>query len=94
MMDIKHTHDTNKGIFFVEENNQILAKLEYSMAGVDKMIISHTEVNPILSGKGVGKQLVVKAVEFAREKKIKILPLCPFAKALFEKTPAFNDVLF
>lgn len=94
MIDIEHTHESTRGLFSVEENNEVLAKLEYSMAGTDKMIVSHTEVNAVLSGKGVGKQLVVKAVEFARENKIKILPLCPFAKALFEKTPAFNDVLF
>ncbi len=93
-MDIKHIHETNKGVFSVEEKNEVLAKLEYSMAGEDKMIISHTEVNPILSGKGVGKQLVAKAVDYAREHKIKILPLCPFAKAIFDKVPEYNDVLF
>ncbi|MBL0330242.1 MAG: N-acetyltransferase [Bacteroidetes bacterium] len=93
-MDIKHIHEPNKGLFSVEENNEVLAKLEYSMAGADKMIISHTEVNPVLSGKGVGKQLVAKAVNFAREHKIKILPLCPFAKAIFDKVPEYNDVLF
>lgn len=93
-MDIKHIHETNKGVFLVEENNQVLAKLEYSMAGTDKMIISHTEVNPVLSGKGVGKQLVAKAVDYSREHKIKILPLCPFAKAIFDKVPEYNDVLF
>lgn len=93
-MDIKHIHEANKGVFSVEEKNEVLAKLEYSMAGADKMIIAHTEVNPILSGKGVGKQLVAKAVDYAREHKIKILPLCPFAKAIFDKVPEFNDVLF
>ena len=37
--------------------------------------------------------MVTKAVEFAREKGIKILPLCPFAKSVFDKTPEFRDVL-
>ncbi len=44
-------------------------------------------------GKGFGKKMVTKAVEFAREKGIKILPLCPFAKSVFDKTPEFRDVL-
>ena len=43
--------------------------------------------------KGYGKKMVTKAVEFAREKGIKILPLCPFAKSVFDKTPEFRDVL-
>ncbi|MGZ6539658.1 MAG: GNAT family N-acetyltransferase, partial [Bacteroidia bacterium] len=66
----------------------------YRMSGPGKMIIDHTEVDERLAGKGIGKQLVAKAVAFARENNIKILPLCPFAKALFNKTPEYRDVLF
>jgi hypothetical protein len=33
----------------------------------------------------VGYQLVKKAVDYAREKQIKIMPLCPFAKSVFDK---------
>ena len=32
------------------------------------------------------------AVESARKEGIKILPLCPFARSVFEKTPEFADV--
>ena len=42
---------------------------------------------------GTGKQMVLKAVEFAREKGIKVLPLCPFAKSVFENVDAIGDVL-
>ena len=44
-------------------------------------------------GKGFGKKMVTKAVEYARENHIKIIPLCPFAKSVFDKTPNFKDVL-
>lgn len=37
--------------------------------------------------------MVAKAVDFAREKGIKIIPLCPFAKSVFDKVKEFNDVL-
>jgi predicted GNAT family acetyltransferase len=50
-------------------------------------------VNPGNNGKGFGKMMVMKAVEYAREKGIKILPLCPFAKSVFDKTPEISDVL-
>jgi hypothetical protein len=36
---------------------------------------------------------VSKAVDFAREKGIKIIPLCPFAKSVFDKVEQFRDVL-
>jgi predicted GNAT family acetyltransferase len=41
----------------------------------------------------LGKKLVEKAVETAREKNWKIIPLCPFAKKTFDRNPQFNDVL-
>jgi hypothetical protein len=37
--------------------------------------------------------MVAQAVTYARENNIKIIPLCPFAKKVFDKTPEFRDVL-
>ena len=67
--------------------------MTFVFAGPDKIIIDHTEVNPEYNGKGFGKKMVAKAVEFAREKDIKIIPLCPFAKKVFDKNSEFRDVL-
>jgi uncharacterized protein len=36
---------------------------------------------------------LAKAVEFVREKNVKVIPLCPFAKSVFDKTPEYRDVL-
>ena len=32
-------------------------------------------------------------VKFARENNIKIIPLCPFAKSVFDRTESIRDVL-
>jgi len=92
-MNIEQIEHGTKGVFLIRETNQRLAKMTYSRAGDHLVIIDHTEVSDALRGKGAGKQLVTDAVNYAREKKIKILPLCPFAKAVFDKTPEFSDVL-
>lgn len=81
------------GAFFIEINGKQQAMMTIVFAGNDKFIIDHTEVNPESNGKGFGKMMVVKAVEYAREQKLKIIPLCPFAKSIFDKNPEFNDVL-
>ena len=83
----------NKGAFYIEVNEKQESLMTFVFAGEDKIIIDHTEVNPGNNGKGFGKMMVMKAVDFAREKGIKILPLCPFAKSVFDKTPEFRDVL-
>jgi len=92
-MEILQTDDGKKGAFYIEEAGERLAEMTYVWAGAERFIIDHTEVSEKLSGKGAGKQLVAKAVEFARERNIKILPLCPFAKSVFDKVEAYRDVL-
>lgn len=92
-MEVKQ-HDTEKnGNFYIEENGKTLAIMTYVYAGDHKFIIDHTQVNEGGEGKGLGKQLVNAAVEFARKKGYTILPLCPFAKSLFDKIPEWADVL-
>lgn len=93
-MDILHKSEGNKGKFFIEKDGKIIAEMTYVWAGDTRIIIDHTEVDASLKGQGVGKKLVAEAVKFAREKGIKIMPLCPFAQAVFEKEKEFNDVLF
>ena len=83
----------SKGYFYILIEGKQEAKMTFVFAGNDKIIIDHTEVNEGNNGKGFGKKMVAKAVEFARGKSITIIPLCPFAKKVFDKTPEFSDVL-
>lgn len=92
-MDVKQKNDSKKGMFYIEQDGKIVAEMTYVWAGTEKIIINHTEVNEILKGQGAGKQMLSKAVEFARGKGLKIIPLCPFAKSVFDKTPEYGDVL-
>jgi predicted GNAT family acetyltransferase len=93
-MLVQQEDNGKKGAFFVEEDGERLAEMTYVWSGADKFIIDHTEVSDKLGGKGVGKQLVAAAVEFAREKNLKIIPLCPFAKSVLTKVTDYHDVLF
>ena len=93
-MLIQQNHDGSKGSFYIDEAGTILAEMTYSMTGNELMIIDHTEVSDELRGKNVGYQLVKTAVEYARANHIKILPLCPFARSVFDKKGAeFADTL-
>ena len=92
-MMISHDNKSIKGAFYIEQDGKVLAEMTYVWVGKDRFIIDHTEVDDALSGKGAGKQLLLKAVEFARSKGLKIIPLCPFAKSVFDKMPEIRDVL-
>lgn len=92
-MDILHEIDGSKGAFRIRETGKIQAEMTYSRAGEKLMIIDHTEISDALQGKGVGRKLLQNAVDFARTNEIKILPLCPYAKSVFDKDPSIRDVL-
>src|SRR5690606_41050828 len=85
-MEINHRKEENKGAFIASENGTKAGEMTYSKAGAEKIIIDHTEVNPEFKGRGVGKEMVLAAVDYARKNNIKILPLCPFAKRSEEHT--------
>lgn len=92
-MLIKKEESGSKGAFVAYEENKKIGEMSYSIAGGDKIIIDHTEVDPEQKGKSVGKILLQKIVENARDNNIKIIPLCPFAKAMFDKDIDIRDVL-
>ncbi|MGA0555386.1 GNAT family N-acetyltransferase [Larkinella sp. VNQ87] len=93
-MAIQHKDNGEKGKFYVAVAGKTEAEITYVWSGEKRIIIDHTGVSEALKGQSIGKQLVHAAVAFAREKQLKILPLCPFARAVFEKTPDYQDVLF
>lgn len=93
MNEVQVKINDKKGSFFIEIDGKQEAEMTFVFAGEHKIIIDHTGVNPGNEGKGLGKQMVAQAVTYARENNIKIIPLCPFAKKVFDKTPEFRDVL-
>ena len=92
-MEVKHEQFESKGAFVAQSEGKKAGEMTYSKAGDTLIIIDHTEVDPSFGGQGVGKKMVLAAVDYARENKIKVLPLCPFAKAAFDKDASIQDVL-
>lgn len=90
---IAHERNGHKGAFVWIQDGKRLAEMTYSLAGTTRAIIDHTQVDDALRGTGAGRKLVAAAVAWARAEKLSILPLCPFAKSVFDKTPDYADVL-
>ena len=89
---IRHERAGHKGAFVWEQEGKRLAEMTYSVAG-SRVILDHTQVDDVLRGKGAGAQLVRAAVEWARAENVKLLPLCPYARSVFDRTPEYADVL-
>ncbi len=92
-MEIRHEEEDGKGLFFVEQDGERVAEMVYSTSPSGNMVIEHTEVSDALRGKNVGQELVRSGVEYARQQGIKIVAMCPFAKALITKRHEWSDIL-
>jgi predicted GNAT family acetyltransferase len=92
MEDIVHERSGHRGAFAIVRDSKRLAEMTYTVAGT-RVIIDHTDVDDALRGTGAGKKLVAAAVEWARAENARLMPLCPFARSVFDKTPEYGDVL-
>lgn len=93
MIEIKKIDEGTKGYFGAFDDDKEAGRMSYTFVGETRMILDHTEVNDAYRGQNIGKKLLMQLVEYARENKIKIIPLCPFAKSVFEKLESIRDVL-
>lgn len=73
------------------ENGEKIGQVDFNINdGVMKIV--HTEVNKNHSGKGIAKELVKTAVEYAKHKNLKVRPLCSVAAHVL-RNDDFKDIL-
>lgn len=90
---VEHQEQDSKGAFFFQQGGKRLAEMTYSRTNATLIVIDHTEVDESLKGQGVGRQLLDALVAWVRSTNTKVIALCPFAKAQFDKDPSIRDVL-
>lgn len=83
---------------YIEENGEVIARIEFVPSGTDEtgkelITIKHTIVNEGHNGKGLGKKLVNRIVEYAKEENKAIIPECTYAKKVLEGSEEYQSVL-
>jgi len=90
---IEHEEDGPRGGFVYKVDGRRLGEMTYSRVNDHLVIIDHTEVDPSLSGQGIGRRLLHAAVAWAREHGTKFMATCPFALAQFKRDASLKDVV-
>jgi len=93
-MEIEITEADDKGMVYISGDGRNIAEMTWVKGGDGYIIVDHTMVDDSLKGQGIGRKLLDRIVELARERNLKILPLCPFVKATFDKVEEIRDVLY
>ncbi len=84
-MEAKYLIDNKTFEIQLVDNSEIAAYISgiFNKDGV--LEIEHTSTNPIYRGQGLAKQLVELTIKYAKENKIKIIPVCSYVVSYFQK---------
>lgn len=92
MSDKLDIHDNPDASRFEVEVEGHVAFAEYRLPE-GSILFSHTEVPPELEGRGIGSALVKYALAAARERGLKVIPVCPFFVAWLTRHPEEADIV-
>lgn len=59
----------------------------------DRVIITHSEVDPKFQGLGVGGELARQTLDLLRERGAKVVTACPFFAAYVRKHHEYDDIV-
>ena len=91
---IERSESGSKGRYEARvEGRDGVGELTYSRLSESKIIADHTAVDGSLRGAGVGKALVERLIADARKDAFKIVPLCPYVNAQYQRHPEWSDVM-
>jgi predicted GNAT family acetyltransferase len=57
------------------------------------VVFTHTEIEPEVSGQGVGTRLVREALDQVRARGDRVVARCPFVAAFIDRHPEYGDLL-
>ena len=78
--------------FEIDLGDGSLAIAEYTLPA-GKIMFTHTEVPKAHEGQGIGTKLIRFALDAARERGLKVIPICPFFAAYMQEHRQVQDLL-
>jgi predicted GNAT family acetyltransferase len=92
-LTVQQEEKGHRGAFFLEKDGARVGEMTFSRTSPKLVMIDHTDVDDSLRGQGAGRKMLDAMIAWARKNDTKLLPVCPYAKAQFEKDPSIRDVL-
>lgn len=78
--------------FEIDLGDGSFAIAEYTLPA-GKIMFTHTEVPEAHEGRGIGTKLIRFALDAARQRGLKVIPICPFFAAYMQEHGQVQDLL-
>ena len=88
---VEHRPDERRYELLVD--GEPAGELVYRDRGGGVLAFLHTEVDPDVRLRGLGSALVVAALDDARARGLRVVPLCPFVDAYVRRHPEYGDLV-
>ncbi len=85
--DVTNAPDRKR--YEITQDGRLAGFAEYQLVRGDRIIFTHTEIDPEFGGNGLGSILVAGALADAREKELQIVPICPFVAKYVHEHPEY-----
>lgn len=59
----------------------------------DAITFLHTVVPKEASGHGIAQTMVTEALQYAREQKLRVIPVCPYVASFVQRHREYDDIL-
>ncbi len=82
----------NSGQILAFEGSEQVGLIDFTFEG-NTMSITHTRTFPSHEGKGVAGAMMEVANDYAVRHQLKVLPICSYAWAWYQRHPQFSDIL-
>jgi predicted GNAT family acetyltransferase len=87
-LDVIHNSTENRFETWIEGQ---LSKLDY-LADDGSIIMTHVGVYPEHRGQGVAGKLTEAALEYAKEKSLRVIPMCPYIANYIRRNPQYIEL--
>lgn len=87
-LQVVHNPDENR---FETMVDGYLSKLDYIQDGKN-FVITHVGVHPELRGQGVAGRIVEVSLAYAKDKSLRVIPMCSYAASFIHKHPEYLEL--
>ena len=87
-LEITHNPAENRFETWIEGR---LSKLDYTESG-NTIVMTHVGVHPDDRGQGVAGKLTEVALEYARGKSLRVIPMCSFVATYIRRNPQHAEL--
>ena len=84
--------DADQHAYVISVEDRRVGKAVYHLRG-GRYFFVHTEIDPDMNGRGLGRRLVEFALEDVKVKEGTVVPICPFFRAYIKRHPEYDDLV-